>query len=56
MAFTNEQLLEKALDLTRSAVSDAGDKSITIVNNPDIVAEFIQVVYDKLVGINDSLD
>lgn len=56
MAFTNEQLLIKALDLTSSAVSDAGDKSITVLNNPDIVAEFIQVVYEKLVDINDSLD
>lgn len=56
MAYFKTDLLKMAVELTDSALADAGDKAPIIIDNPDVVANFIQTVYDKLVEINETLD
>lgn len=54
--YAKEDLLQKAVDIAIAAVSGAGDKSSSIVNSPENLANFIQVVYGKLVEINGTVD
>lgn len=50
--YAKDELLKMAVDLTDSAVSGEG----SVVKRPEDVAAFIQVVYDKLVEINEGID
>lgn len=53
--YHESEMLKAAIEITNNAVSNAGDKAAHIVANPDLVAEFVQTVYNKLVEINDEL-
>lgn len=53
---TPNHLLKYAVELTECVLDGSGEKSMTIINNADAVANFIQTVYDKLKAISDSMD
>lgn len=54
--FKKHELFEMTIELTEEVVSEAGDKSTAILSNPKNMANFIQVIFDKLVEINETLD
>lgn len=54
--FKKHELFEMTLELTEEIVSEAGDKSTAILSNPKNMTNFIQVVFDKLCEINETLE
>lgn len=54
--FKKHELFEMTIELTEEIVSEAGDKSTAILSNPKNMANFIQVIFDKLVEINETLE
>ena len=54
--FKKHELFEMTIELTEEVVSEAGDKSTAILSNPKNMANFIQVIFDKLVEINETLE
>lgn len=54
--FKKHELFEMAIDLTSEVVSESGDKSTAILQNPKNTANFIEVIFEKLVEINETID
>ena len=54
--FKKHELFEMTLDLTSEVVSESGDKSTAILQNPKNMANFIEVIFEKLVEINEMLE
>lgn len=54
--FKKHELFEMTLDLTSEVVSESGDKSTAILQNPKNMANFIEVIFEKLVEINETLE
>lgn len=50
----SEKLIELTVDITKAALSGAGEKSVHIVNNPNDVKAFMDAVYSKLVELNQA--
>lgn len=54
--YEKNELLDKALELTRDVVSGSGEKAAFILANPKLATDFIQAVYDKLSEINETIE
>lgn len=54
--FKKHELFEMTLDLTSEVVSESGDKSTAILQNPKHMANFIEIIFEKLVEINETLE
>ncbi len=54
--FKKHELFEMTIELTSEVVAESGDKSTAILSNPKNMANFIQVIFDKLVEINETLE
>ena len=50
----SEKLIELTVDITKAALSGAGEKSAHIVNNPNDVKAFMDAVHSKLVELNQA--
>ncbi len=54
--YKKHELFEMTIELTEEIVSESGDKSTAILSNPKNMANFIQVIFDKLCEINETLE
>lgn len=54
--YEKNELLDKALELTRDVVSGSGERAAHILANPTLATDFIQAVYDKLSEINETIE
>ena len=49
----NDKLIECTVEITKAAVSEAGEKTTHVLNNAGDVAKFMDTVYSKLAELNE---
>ena len=49
---TNDKLIEYTVEITKAAITNAGEKAPFIVNNPEALGQFMAAVHSKLVELD----